>query len=152
MLKCPGIQLSIFQMWINTTSRALRYFNMQTTGKKSFGTVSSCQRTGMQLVEGWTDSDPWVAESKLPEEGTIYILLLLLTVVLMVVSFSLHDSCSWVARYLTSLCRNYFLKICKTLLNLPSTRMTCSERELEEVLVLVLGAHVLEMPPDAVFS
>lgn len=48
-------------------------------------------------MEGQTDADPWVAgwpESKLPKEGTIYILLLLLTVVLMVVSFSPRESCS----------------------------------------------------------
>lgn len=35
---------------------------------------------------------------------------------------------------------------------MPSTRVTCSEGELELVLVLVLGAHVLEMLSDAVFS
>lgn len=155
MLKCPGIHLSIFLVWVKTTNRALRRSNMWTAGKKSFRTASSCQRTGGQLVEGQTDADPWVAgwpESKLPKEGTIYILLLLLTVVLMVVSFSPRESCSWVTWYCTSPCRNYFLKTYKTLLNVPSTRVTCSEGELELVLVLVLGAHVLEMLSDAVFS
>lgn len=61
MLKCPGIQLSVFQMWINTTSRGLLdTLTCKPQERKSLGWFVLVKKQGcswwkveLMLISGW---------------------------------------------------------------------------------------------------